>query len=572
MKPFINLLLIEKNIHLVQIIRQYLSLNEDFQYIVSDVKDLSDASQLSSPFSFNILVVSLDFFEENFTQTIKVLTEYFAGTPVILLLEKDEKELLRRLLPLGISEFLIKKEITQHVLTKTIQRQLECNELHLRLDQAIREQKKMGIQDVLTSLPNRRLLTDRLQHAVEDAKRYGYSLAVFCFDVVGFKAINNVYGHSVGDLLLKSIAERITQHIRNSDTIARYGNDEFVVVMTHLNNQYAINRIYNRIKDIFNKPFCLLGQQQIYVAANVGVSLYPADGRSSDILLSHAEIAMNQARDTGNHLVFYHPAVNDEVHEYLNMSHCLSDAIREGNLLLFYQPQIDLDTGKVFGVEALVRWRDPKWGLLMPQQFIPMAQEMGLLNVLSEWVVRTACKQLSVWQKQGIENLKLSFNLLATQLCEPGFIDNILAILEETHVKHSSLIFEVTEQSFLQDMDTTTEVLKYLKEVGFGVTIDDFATGNYLLNYLRELPIDTINIDRILTRDLTNNAGGKEMLESIFSFAKQLNMKVVSEGIDSMEKQQFMREMGCHLMQGYLYSPPLSANDCASYLRTHGVS
>ena len=419
--------------------------------------------------------------------------------------------------------------------------------------------------DLLTGLPNRTLLMDRLRQAVRHARRAGCSMAVIFVDLDRFKSINDLHGHGVGDELLQEVAGRLRRAVRELDTVARFGGDEFVVLLHELRGEQDAALVANKIIDALSKPF-RLGGRLLSVGASLGVTLYPRDLTEDDDLdavctqlLSHADMAMYQAKGRGGgHLCFFERAMEEQIRRNLQLEQDLRHALSRNELSLHYQPIVDGRSGRVVAAEALMRWRHPRLGQVEPARFIRVAEETGLIHQLGEWALREALAQVRNWHQQGMV-IDLSLNLSARQR-DRGFGGGMLAeILTEAGLPAHHLTLEITENLLLEDSDAVLAWLHGLKETGVHLAVDDFGTGYSSLSYLKRFPVDALKVDRSFVRDLPQDDGDATLVKAILAMARSLGLKVVAEGVEQPAQRDFLLQEGCRYLQGYFYGPSLPA-------------
>ncbi len=411
--------------------------------------------------------------------------------------------------------------------------------------------------DTLTGLPNRSMLGARLEQAIAQAHRQGTALLVAFIDLDGFKLVNDSLGHNAGDELLKIVAERMAGCLRAGDVVGRFGGDEFVLL---LNENHGIEAapVLERVREAVLESM-LLCDQEVQVSCSIGVAVYPHDGADAETLLMHADTAMYRAKDTGkNNCQFYTREMNSSIERKLHMLEGLRNAVDEGQFQLVYQPKVDLRTGHIFGVEALVRWAHPEYGLLGPDRFIPLAEESGIIFALGEWVLKTACQQNQAWQDAGLSPLRISVNVSPRQFEEQRLVQRVAEALEESGLAPEWLELEVTEGVIMRDLQQAVAKMAELRAMGISLSIDDFGTGYSSLSALKSFPISTLKIDKSFVRDLGSNAGDEAIASSIIGLAHQLRLRVIAEGVETEEQRAFLRHNGCDEMQGYLFSRPLA--------------
>ena len=420
--------------------------------------------------------------------------------------------------------------------------------------------------DVLTHLPNRKLFTDRLRHSLTRAKRNNKSVAVMFIDVDHFKTVNDTLGHTAGDELLLEMARRLRECVREDDTVARLGGDEFTIILAELRHPEDALAVAQKILAAIQEPLTI-GSMPIVVSASIGVALYPEDGHDPESLLRNADNAMYRAKEAGRSTV---QLCTDEMKnrglERLAVESRLRSAVNGEQLMLVYQPQVSLVTGRTIGVEALVRWNDPVRGLVEPASFIPIAEETRLILPLGEWVLRAACRQMKEWHDAGSGAMRVAVNLSARQFQQHDLVEMVRSALEDAQLPAAALDLEITETTAMQNGEATVETLRALRELGVGVSLDDFGMGYSSLHYLKRFPITAVKIDRAFVNDLTTSDGDGAIVTAVIGMARSLRLRVVAEGVETAEQFSFLRAKDCDAAQGYYFSRPAGAGDVTRIL------
>ncbi|MBI5919111.1 MAG: EAL domain-containing protein [Nitrosomonadales bacterium] len=425
---------------------------------------------------------------------------------------------------------------------------------------------EMAYYDSLTGLPNRNLLMERLRHELLQAKRSGSMMAILFLDIDRFKVINDTLGHSMGDLLLKEVASRLGKCIREGDTLARLGGDEFVALLQDVNNEQVAIQAAGRMLEGLSLPLTLQ-EHELFITTSIGICLYPMDGEDIDTLIRNADAAMYRAKESGrNNYQFYAAAMNEVAQQQFRLESGLRRAIERNELFALYQPQIDLESGRLVGAEALLRWRHPELGLVSPKDFIPIAEDCGLIDQLGNWVLRTACKQNKAWQDAGLPPIRVAVNISSRQFKQKDLFLVVSEALEESGLAPQYLELELTESIFMEEIHTAISTLKRIKQLGVALSIDDFGTGFSSLSRLRRFPIDTIKIDQSFVQELMGDTDSEAVVKAIIALAHNLKLNTIAEGVETEGQRTFLQDNGCQLMQGYLYARPLEPSQFSALL------
>jgi len=432
-----------------------------------------------------------------------------------------------------------------------------------RKDEHIRHQ---AYHDPLTDLPNRSLFNDRLKVSIRHASRSNSQLAVIFLDLDHFKNVNDSLGHIVGDQLLQEVAQRLKACIRESDTIARIGGDEFVFLIENLDGPLGVIGFVERMITESIRAFMIEGNE-LFVTSSIGISIYPTDGEDEVVLLKNADMAMYHAKQQGrNNFQFYSEIMNDRMEQRINMENGMRKALNQDHFELYYQPIIDLKDERLNGVEALIRWKDPEKGMVSPAEFIPLAEDTGQIVPIGTWVLLEAVRQISTWQKMGLPPIFVSVNVSARQF-ESGFYDEVVGVLDEFKVDSNWLTVEITENLIMTNREKVTEVLNRLKDLGVSISIDDFGTGYSSLSYLKNFPLHNLKIDRSFVVDLPGSKESASIAKAIIAMAKSLGLHIVAEGVEDKDQLDFLMAAGCDKIQGYYYYKPMAAADLEKLLK-----
>jgi diguanylate cyclase (GGDEF)-like protein len=421
--------------------------------------------------------------------------------------------------------------------------------------------------DFLTGLPNRMLLNDRIGQAIAMAQRDLMPVAVLFLDLDGFKHVNDSLGHPIGDKLLQSIAKRLVDCVRASDTVSRQGGDEFVVLLSQAEHQEDAATIASRLLRAVAQSHAI-GQHDLHITTSIGVSVYPDDGADAETLIKNADTAMYQAKENGRQsFQFFKPAMNARAVERQSIEESLRRALERREFALHYQPKISLTTGAITGVEALIRWTHPARGLIAPAQFIPIAEDSGLILPIGNWALRQACTQARAWVDAGLPAVSMAVNVSAVEFRDEGFLDGLSVILSETGLNPNSLELELTETVLMKRVDATATILRILRQRGIRVAVDDFGTGYSSLSYLRKFPIDALKIDQSFVRQITTGGDDVAIVSAVINMARSLKLRVIAEGVETREELEFLQAHRCDEAQGYYFARPMPAGQLASMLR-----
>ena len=439
--------------------------------------------------------------------------------------------------------------------------------------------RRSASYDTVTGLPDRQALVRELRRALIEAKRHGKTIAALYVGLDRFRRVNDTFGHSAGDALLKSVASRLVECLRPFDfiattgaddagpaaRIARVSGDEFVLLLMDLDAPEDAGAVARRVRDALSAPFVFQGRQLV-VTPSIGIAVYPRDGEDADTLLRHADTAMYQAKDVGNTVRFYVSAMDARALDRLRMEEALREAVTERRLCLHYQPKHSLRDGAVTGAEVLLRWPHPERGWIEPNQFIPLAEEIGLIVPLGEWVIDEACRQLADWKRRGLATLRLAINISAVQVARSDVAGTTLHAIWKHGLRPQNLELEITETLLMQDDKAAKAMLDRLKDAGVSLAIDDFGTGYSSLSYLRQFPLDTLKIDRSFVQNILSDENDAAICEAIVAMGKKLKLAVVAEGVELEQQRTFLKAAGCDEAQGFLFSRPLPAEEFERYL------
>jgi len=425
--------------------------------------------------------------------------------------------------------------------------------------------------DTLTKLPNRLLFLDRLDQELIRAQRDNSMMALLTADLDRFKQINDSFGHPVGDQLLQAVAGRLASQIRACDTVARVAGDEFCIALTGVKTTHAAGEVAQKLLDSFARNPITIGDSEIFITLSIGISIYPVDGVNTTTLLKNADAALHQAKAEGrNNFQYYEAQMNASAWQRLKLETELRRALEREEFLLYYQPKVDMENGKIVGMEALLRWQSPERGLVAPGEIIPLLEETGLILPVGEWVLRAACKQARAWQTAGLPGVRIAVNLSTQQFRQPDFANLVLGILKENGLDPAlgTIELELTESLLMSNAAGAVETLVKMREAGIQFSIDDFGTGYSSLSYLKRFPISSLKIDQSFVRDLSVNKEDEAIVAAIIALGHSLGLNVIAEGVETTAQLDRLRNKGCNEMQGYLFSRPVPAAEMTQLLRS----
>ncbi|TLY16240.1 MAG: EAL domain-containing protein, partial [Nitrospirae bacterium] len=492
---------------------------------------------------FHLVLLDLSLSDSQGLETLRQVQAKSPSLPILVLSGLNDEGIALKAVQYGAQDYLVKGQANGDLLARAIRYAVERKRAEERLIY-------LAQYDHLTGVANRTLLRDRLLLALARSKRKDQPVGLMFLDLDRFKAINDTLGHDIGDQLLKAVAERLKSCVRQMDTVARMGGDEFGILLEAIPSERGLTTLAQRILDTIAQPFVLEGHQ-VFVTASIGITVYPTDDEDSNNLLKHADTAMYRAKQHGgNTYQFFTPEMQAAVRERLAMEQALRKGLAKKEFVLHYQPFFDLATRTVAGIEAIVRWLSPASGLTMPAHFIPIAEETGLIIPLGAWVLRTACTQAKKWQEAGFPLLRIAVNISDRQFRQRNIASSLSQILHDTGLDPHSLELEFPESVFMVNIDAATTTLKELKKLGVRLSIDDFGVGFSSFSHLKQFPLDTLKIDQSFVRELT----------------------VIGEGVETNAQAAFLAEKGCHVIQGYLCSEPVPPEDLPRLLREGGDS
>jgi diguanylate cyclase (GGDEF)-like protein len=557
-------LLIEDNPGDARLIEEMLLEHPVAPFELTCVNRLSDGLQHLALEKTKLVLLDLSLPDSDGLDTFAQVFAHSPNVPIIVLTGNDDTSVALAAVKTGAQDYLTKNKLDGELLVRSMHYSIERKRYQEELEH-------QANYDALTGLPNRNLLLDRLQQALS-AQRNIRPIAVAFIDLDHFKNVNDSLGHGAGDKLLTQVAERLQSTLRDGDTVARLGGDEFVLVLKDQIDEEIIFRAMQRIVKKIGEPLTI-DSQELNLTCSAGISIYPQDGQDVDTLLRNADTAMYRAKDHGrNNFQFYTPEMNELVSERLALEHSLRRALERNELILYYQPKVDIKTGVIVGAEALLRWQHPEWGLVSPLRFIPIAEETGLIVKIGDWVLRTACDQNRLWQDARLAPIIMSVNLSARQFRQDDFAKTVARILFEASLDPGQLEMELTESVVMHDSEVAIAALQALKSVGTRLSVDDFGTGYSSLSYLHRLPIDTLKIDQSFVHNisLSENPDDGILARTIISLGHSLHLTVIAEGVETNAQLNFLKTHLCDEVQGFYFSKPVPAKEFAELLQVKG--
>ncbi|HEY6239522.1 MAG TPA: EAL domain-containing protein [Burkholderiales bacterium] len=546
-------LLIEDNPGDARLIREMLADGEYPLFHLDCVERLSQGLEYLATRSASLVLLDLSLPDSYGFNTFLRVYAHSPKVPIIVLTGHDDQTVALSAVKTGAQDYLVKGKLDRELLLRSMQYSIERKRYQEQLEY-------QANYDALTGLPNRNLLHDRLKQSVF-AQRFVRSIGVVFLDIDHFKFVNDSLGHNTGDKLLQKVAERLTETVRDGDTVARLGGDEFILILNDQPGQEVIYRAMQRIISKVAEPINV-GGQELMVTCSAGISLYPQDGPDVDTLLKNADAAMYRAKEKGrNNFQFYTAEMNRQVNERLKTEAGLRRALERDEFELYYQPRINVKSGEMVGCEALLRWRHPEWGLLLPERFIALAEETGLIVPIGEWVIKRACVQARAWQTDGRVPIAVSVNLSMRQFRQEALANAVDDALRESRLEPRLLEMELTESLIMHDTEAAIRILLRLREIGVDISVDDFGTGHSSLSYLTKLPISALKIDQSFVQDIKESGSPDEGLvaQTIISLARNLKLKVVGEGVETQAQFEFLKKHDCDEVQGYHFGRPMPA-------------
>ncbi|MFQ5650073.1 MAG: putative bifunctional diguanylate cyclase/phosphodiesterase [bacterium] len=553
-----KILLAEDDCGDARLLREMLSEVRHLNFSLHHVETLTETVEALRKFTFDVVFLDLSLPDSHGFTTFCRVHDQAPNVPIILMTGNDDQTLVARALNRGAQDYLVKGKFDSELLVRSTRYAIERHRLRVEMEKARALEQHLAYHDALTSLPNRLLFMERLQQALVYAKRYDSLLAVLFMDLDGLKQINDTKGHAAGDELLQAVARRLTHNVRESDTVARLGGDEFIILLKGIKKVEDVTKVASKILRAVSTPCSIVGEK-IEVTASVGISVFPYDGSDNEDLIKKADFAMYRAKSKGkNRHQLFNMFVNIDSGRQVSLESSLRQAVENKSLRLFFQPQVALQSGNLIGMEALLRWQLDDLVMLQPADFMPMAEDTGLIVPIGKWVLREACLQNRRWQESGYPPIPVAVNLSARQFREVSLVETVASAIRDTRLSPSHLVLEITETSAMEDIEFTITTLKALKEMGVRIALDDFGIGYSSLSYLKRLPIDFLKVDKCFVRDVPKNPDDVSIIKAIVALAQNLGIKVIAEGVEKKDQLSFLKSIRCEQVQGFYFSPALS--------------
>jgi diguanylate cyclase (GGDEF)-like protein len=556
----LRVLVVEDNAGDARLLREMFCKENPDSFQMRHVSTMREAVIHLAKGEVDIVLLDLGLPDAYGIESVRLAHAAAPGIPLIVLTSLDDEALASEAMKAGAQDYLIKGQVENRALPRALRHAIESHRIQA-------ETEFLAHHDTVTNLPNRLVLNDRVSQAIRLSRRRKTVTAVLFLDLDRFKYINDSLGHAIGDQLLKSVSLRLLASVRDSDTVTRQGGDEFVILLSEMAYPQDAAKSAKKILLSLAAPH-FLGGHELHIDGSIGISVYPVDGADAETLIKNADTAMYHAKENGrNNFQYFTAEMNVKVVERQSLEASLRRALDREEFLLHYQPKVNLNTGEITSVEALLRWQNQDRGLVSPAQFVPIAEDSGLILPIGRWVLREACRQLRTWQNAGLPPVPMAVNVSAAEFRQADFVESVRTILKETGLQPRYLELELTESVLMDDAKFTAAVLQKLKGMGIRLAVDDFGTGYSSLSYLREFPIDILKIDRSFVNQITSDSDNSTIVNAIVSMGKSLKYLVVAEGIETHEQRAYLQARYCEEGQGYLFSRPLPAAQFAALLQ-----
>ena len=560
-------LLVEDNPGDTRLLREMLNEQNSFKTQLTHLECMGAAEKFLAENAVDIILLDLGLPDARGLEAIRRTRAAAPGIALVVLTGLDDESVAMQALQHGAQDYLIKGQIETRALLRALRYAIERKAMENAALAMAQHMAHSAQHDFLTGLPNRMLLNDRIGQAIALARRHVKKAAVLFLDLDGFKHINDSLGHPVGDKLLQSFAKRLVDCIRGSDSVSRQGGDEFVVLLLDLEHAENAAVTARRMLEAVAKPH-YIDHHDLHITASIGVSVYPDDALDAEALIKNADTAMYQAKENGRRsFQFFKPAMNARAVERQSIEESLRRALERREFALHYQPKVNLKTGAIIGAEALLRWRHPTRGPVSPADFIPVAEDCGLIFPIGAWVLHEACAQARAWIEAGLPPISMAVNVSAIEFRHEKFLEGLFATLDQTGFDPRSLELELTESVLMKHAESTAKILRSLRDSGIGVAVDDFGTGYSSLSYLQKFPVDAVKIDQSFVRQISTPGEDTTIVKAVIGMARGLKLRVIAEGVETLEEVAFLRAYRCEEAQGYYFSRPVPAQQFAMLLK-----
>ena len=560
-------LLVEDNPGDTRLLREMLNEQNSFKTQLTHLECMGAAEKFLAENAVDIILLDLGLPDARGLEAIRRTRAAAPGIALVVLTGLDDESVAMQALQHGAQDYLIKGQIETRALLRALRYAIERKAMENAALAMAQHMAHSAEHDFLTGLPNRMLLNDRIGQAIALARRHVKKAAVLFLDLDGFKHINDSLGHPVGDKLLQSIAKRLVDCIRGSDSVSRQGGDEFVVLLLDLEHAENAAVTARRMLEAVAKPH-YIDHHDLHITASIGVSVYPDDALDAEALIKNADTAMYQAKENGRRsFQFFKPAMNARAVERQSIEESLRRALERREFALHYQPKVNLKSGAIIGAEALLRWRHPTRGPVSPADFIPVAEDCGLIFPIGAWVLHEACAQARAWIEAGLPPISMAVNVSAIEFRHEKFLEGLFATLDQTGFDPRSLELELTESVLMKHAESTAKILRSLRDSGIGVAVDDFGTGYSSLSYLQKFPVDAVKIDQSFVRQISTPGEDTTIVKAVIGMARGLKLRVIAEGVETLEEVVFLRAYRCEEAQGYYFSRPVPAQQFAMLLK-----
>jgi diguanylate cyclase (GGDEF)-like protein len=555
----IKVLLVEDNPADARLVRELFLDIDANEFELCHVDSLGTAFVALEQQDFDVMLLDLSLPDSQGLHAVKHTLRAAPQLPIVVLSGIDDAELSLQAVQTGAQDYLVKGQGDGNLLNRALRYAIERKRTQERL-------AYLASYDQLTDLPNRSLFNERLATSLKQARRHEREMVLMFLDLDHFKDINDTLGHSAGDELLKDVARRLQHCVRAEDTIARLGGDEFTIIMNEVYHREDAATVAEKILDALAHPF-VLENEEVFVTTSIGIASYPRCGSDAETLIRHADTALYRAKSEGrSNYQFFEAEMNQAVSERMNMINALRHATKREEFFLYFQPLIHAHSGEVYGMEALLRWQHPEWGLIPSSEFVPLLEETGLILPVGEWVIRESCRQSRIWTQAGLDPLIVSVNLSVRQFHKRDLVDVVKSAIEESGINPQQLQLEVTESVLFERSHAANKTLARLRDIGVKLAIDDFGTGYSSLSYLKQYPFDTLKFDRSFIQGITNSDNGAAIVASVINLGHSLGMTVVAEGVETQQQLTILHDHNCDQFQGYLFGYPMSAESCTRWL------